>query len=230
MEDLTGKKFGKLKVLSRSDKFTPGLGRKWVCRCSCGRICEKRTSQLNNGVQSCGCFRSQALKQRHRQGLIKYRGPVKHGGRKLPEYQIWVGMIRRCEDRNRDEYVRYGGAGITVCDQWRESFSGFLRDMGSRPSPSHTLERKDNTLGYSPSNCVWDTRKNQTKNRSNTILVTYNGRTASLAEWSDLTGISLSCLYQRHARGWTSEKLLQTPPQRRTGNTANAATGTGSTK
>jgi hypothetical protein len=83
---------------------------------------------------------------------------------KSPAYQTWRGMKARCYNTNNKYYHKYGGAGITVCDRWRYSFGAFLEDMGERP-PGHTLDRKNNKLGYTPENCRWATRKSQRLNQ-----------------------------------------------------------------
>lgn len=86
------------------------------------------------------------------------------------EYRSWAGMIQRCTNVNNPMYSYYGGKGIKVCEEWRKSYSTFLKDMGRRPSKLHTLDRKDSTLGYNPDNCKWSTREEQTRNRPSNVL------------------------------------------------------------
>ena len=78
---------------------------------------------------------------------------------------VWSDMKRRCHRESHHAYANYGGRGITVCERWRQSFAHFLEDMGPRPDPSLTLERVDNSAGYSPENCVWATRLEQGLNK-----------------------------------------------------------------
>lgn len=95
----------------------------------------------------------------------------KHGfntrKKRIPEYDCWANMIRRCENEFHPCYKYYGGRGIKVCKRWRQNFLNFIEDMGFRPSPKAELDRIDNDGNYTPSNCRWTDRKTQILNSRN---------------------------------------------------------------
>lgn len=106
--------------------------------------------------------------------------PIKHGhrtnGYKSPEYKAWLGMKRRCYDPKCKDYPNWGGRGIGVCDEWRTSFVAFLRDMGLKPSPLHTIDRLRSNDDYCPSNCRWATFQQQgAENRRGLVQVVVDG-------------------------------------------------------
>ncbi|WP_143565689.1 hypothetical protein [Sinorhizobium fredii] len=92
-------------------------------------------------------------------------GKVTHGGTRLPEYRVWAGMHQRCNNPKSTRYAKYGGRGIMICERWN-SFENFLADMGPRPTPDHSIDRRDNDGNYEPGNCRWATRSEQQQNKS----------------------------------------------------------------
>lgn len=131
----------------------------------------------------------------------------KDGRSKRTEYTVWLSMRQRCLNPNATKYPSYGGRGITICERWNE-FNNFLADMGHRPTPAHTLDRKKNDLGYSPENCRWATRKEQQNNRGCNVRLTYLGKTQTMTEWAEELGIGDSTIWGRIAKNWPIEKVL----------------------
>lgn len=153
--EMVGFVSGRLTVVSQHSQ-KPGGEYLWLCRCECGGSSISAGYELRSGhTRSCGCLAKEALSRRMK----------KHGLSHLPEFKIWMGMIRRCTDRKMINYDRYGGRGIKVCDEWAESFANFYRDMGNRPSPKHSIDRINNEKGYSADNCRWATASEQAQNK-----------------------------------------------------------------
>ena len=126
---------------------------------------------------------------------------TKHGMRNTVEYRIWVGIKRRCTNPNVYEYPRYGGAGITMHHAWADSFIAFFNYVGKRPEGMQSLDRIDNTKGYTPDNVRWATSKQQANNRKNNVVLIRDGVYKTMAEWADELGISYETIQWRVKRG-----------------------------
>jgi len=117
-------------------------------------------------------------------------------------------MKQRCLNPNNQAYSYYGGRGITVCQEWIDSFACFIRDVGLRPTPKHTIDRyPDKNGNYEPNNVRWATRKEQVDNRRHPTSITFNGETRSIAEWAQHLGLSYQVLYGRLERHPLEEVL-----------------------
>lgn len=199
--DLTGVTFGRLTAVKYKgiDKYKSSL---WECSCSCGGSVITTITRLRTGrTKSCGCLTKERLAKLG----------VTHGMSKSLTYSRWSGMVERCTCHRTAGYERYGGAGITVCKRW-EDFTAFLADMGECPSKEYTLDRIDNTKGYHKDNCRWATWKEQARNRTTTIYLTFKGIRKSMSEWAEITKIKHDTLYQRIKHfEWTVEEALTTP-------------------
>lgn len=139
---------------------------------------------------------------------------TKHGMARCPEYLSWVSMIQRCHNEQATGYHNYGGRGICVCPAWRSSFKAFFRDMGSRPSPQHTLDRINNDGNYDPGNCRWATASEQKRNSRAAKLLTHNGQTKTIVAWAEDLGVSRFLIRKRIAAGWSAEDALTKPSHR----------------
>ena len=140
------------------------------------------------------------------------KGPnYRHGWYGTPEYQTWAEMKHRCTAAGARDYQRWGARGIRFCERW-EKFENFILDMGPRPGPGYSLDRIDNYGPYAPENCRWATWKQQANNRSNTDLLTYDGRTMSLSAWAREIGLSQGALWRRiHKSGWSVRRAIGEP-------------------
>lgn len=127
-----------------------------------------------------------------------------------PLYPVWRAMINRCHNPNSKSYRVYGGRGISVCDRWQQSFWDFLEDMGTKPYPSATIERKNVNGNYDKGNCRWASAREQSRNTRFNRLLTFSGKTQCIAEWSEQTGLSQDLIWARKKLGWTDEAALTT--------------------
>lgn len=198
-----GLQFGKLTVTGTALRS----GRpNWICLCSCGKTKTIRSSFVRCGhTVSCGCAHAAGME----------RSVVTHGnsrvGKMTAEYICWRQMRIRCHKSSDKSFADYGGRGISVCPQWRESFSQFLADMGPRPSSDHSIERIDNSGNYKPSNCRWATRLEQCRNRRSNKMLTHNGKTQCMKDWAKELGVRIQLLHSRLKRGWSVADTLSKP-------------------
>jgi hypothetical protein len=146
---------------------------------------------------------------------IEKHGLLKRGAPVPPEYRAWYQMVYRCTNPKFDQWKDYGGRGIKVCDSWRYSFTTFLKDMGPRPSAKHSIDRIDNAKGYEPSNCRWATREEQNGNMRTSVRLTHDGRTQCVSAWAREMGLSATTLVARLRNGWSVERALTAPANRR---------------
>lgn len=194
--ELTGRRFGRLTVTSFSG-CEKGLS-KWRCVCDCGNEVDVVGCYLTSGnTKSCGCARRENSANAAR----------KHDGHGTRLYRIWRNMRARCRYQSVRQFNDYGGRGIRVCDEW-DDFSSFQKwAFASGYSDDMTIDRIDNSKGYSPDNCKWSTRTQQNRNRRSNHII--DGKTIS--EWAEESGINVQTLQSRIGRGMTLEQAIKTP-------------------
>src|SRR5258708_7439859 len=170
--DLTGKRFGRWTVLhfAHAIRYPKCAKAVWRCRCDCGTEKNVRAESLRNGTSlSCRCLQREVQRD-----LQTIHGHTRHNGLSSAEYTAWAHMIQRCTNPNCEEWKNYGLRGISVCGYWL-TFSNFFADMGSKPTPNHTLERVNNNESYSADNCVWATYACQSRNHRRNRWIEWNG-------------------------------------------------------
>jgi hypothetical protein len=156
--DLTGQRFGRLTVLCRDNDISPIY---WRCQCDCGKSKTILGTSIRDGrARSCGCLIAEAAKSRM----------TKHGKSEISEYRSWESMKNRCFRKTYHSYQRYGGRGITVCEQWINDFAAFYAYIGPKPSKHHSLDRINNNKNYEPGNVRWASKIEQSRNSSKTKI------------------------------------------------------------
>lgn len=202
-KDLTGQKFGRLTVIERAP--TKNKRTMWKCVCSCPNktIFIVDSANLTSGhTKSCKCLNNERIgnlnKTHHKTDTRLHR--------------IWGSMKQRCYNPKNNRYKTYGAEGKTVCEEWQEFAPFYDWAMANGYRNDLTIERIDETKGYLPENCRWATQKEQQNNRRNNHLITYNGKTQTIAQWADDIGIKYQTLLRRiNVSKWNIEKAFKTP-------------------
>ena len=192
--DLTGKKYGMITVIRRSEKT--GNGKKptvlWECVCDCGKEMIVSSSALLTGhTVSCGCKK------------------IKHGfSHKERLYNTWGCMRQRCNNPNNTSYEHYGGRGISICDEWNDyvNFRNWAYANGYDDTLS--IDRINNDGNYEPSNCRWVNNEVQTNNQSRNRIIEYKGCKYTMAQLAKELGLSYSSMQHRIERGWSIERIV----------------------
>lgn len=198
-----GTRFGKLEVVGEAPpKVGKDGGHRSVslCRCDCGNRKTVTSSNLiSGGTISCGCSKLERIKT--------------HGRTGSGIYNTWGNMIQRCNNVGSPAYLDWGGRGIAICDRWLK-FECFLDDMGERP-PNTSLDRIDNSLGYSKENCRWATRTEQNRNSRHNRVVTVFGVTGCVSELCERFHLRHKPILKRIERGWSLERAFTEPIHRK---------------
>ena len=171
-----------------------------LAKCFCGNEWEVRLTYLRNKhTKSCGCAKIAECKSRATHGHT-HRGNINR------TYTTYRDMRTRCENVSYKEFNLYGGRGIKVCDRW-SNYENFLADMGERPD-GLSIERKDVNGDYSPDNCIWANNEIQANNKRNSVLLDYQGKVQTVAQWARELGILDKTIYFRLSKGWSTGKAL----------------------
>ena len=196
LDSIVGKKQNKLTILGH---FKKGKNKSnyFICQCECGRIAEIRANHLlNDNQETCGRYH-----KKYQDSQI---------GAKI--YSAWNGMIQRCYSTKSHKYYAYGARGITVCEEWRNSYDAFYKwAIENGYEIGLWIERIDNNGNYCPENCKWATRKEQMRNTRRNRFIEYNGETRTLSEWCEILSLPYGTMNSRINRGYSPQKAFETP-------------------
>ena len=208
-----GSKIGRLTMIEKI--INPDTGKiQWKCKCDCGNTTIVDEKNLKYGhTKSCGC--------------LKKESSIIHGESKTNLYDIWNNIKSRCNNPNTKFYKDYGARGIFMCKEWADDYTVF-RDWalanGYIPDAIYennrdklTVERIDYNGPYCPENCKLIPLSKQNENKRNNVRYEFNGKKLLAKEWAEETGIPLTTINSRLARGWSIDKILTTNKLRETG-------------
>lgn len=198
-KDLSEKKFSRLTVVGmNTDNKCNKNNVMWDCVCECGGKTITSSYSLNSGhTKSCGC--------------LQIESATKHGMYKTQLYSLWFHIKERCTSENCNNFHRYGGRGIKMCDEWINDpleFIKWCKNNGYKKGLQ--IDRIDNDGNYEPSNCRFVKAKINARNRSNNHIIKYNGKEMCISEWAEYLGISNQTILSRIRAGHTPEKALST--------------------
>lgn len=201
--NLSGRRYGKLVAVKPTSK-RKGTLVVWECKCDCGATAYVPSAYLTSGnTKSCGCYKSECSKARLKT----------HGDTKTRLWIEWVNMKQRCLNPKSSSYERYGAKGVSVCEEWKNSYTAFKSwTMSNGYADDLTIDRIDGTKGYSPENCRWVTKTQQANNRKTNKIVTYGDFTGTLSELCKKLSLSYPLVSERLRFGWSVEEAIELPP------------------
>jgi hypothetical protein len=165
------------------------LERRIECRCICGRIISVLMCNLtSNHSKSCGCEKGDTGKNFFKHGLCK-----------TSIHSVYRGMIARCYNKGSEFYNRYGGRGITICDEWRNNFISFYEwSLSNGYKKWLEIDRYPNNDGnYEPSNCRWATKMENCNNRCNSLFFYIGNEKMTLRDICDRYKLKRATVYMR---------------------------------
>lgn len=196
--DLTGYCHYFLTVLRKAE-----YGREqWVCKCKCGNVVTlPRCKILIN--KSCGC-----LEKLNRQSIGQRT--AKHNKTNTRLFSIWSGIKSRCNNPNTEHYDRYGGRGISICEEWENNFTSFYDWSVNNGYADHlSIDRKDVNGNYEPNNCKWSTNKEQAQNKENTLYVNCGSYNMTASEFSKQNCIDYDYIKRKIKKGYDAETIIK---------------------
>lgn len=217
--DISGKIFNYIKVIRfhhKEYKSANNVEYYWECEClGCGKHIIVSRRALQRGRKSCGC-----MSRVSHNGSNYHLGVKSHGMSKTRFYKIYRKMIERCYKTSGNTYEC---RNIQVCDEWLGShgFEHFKKDMYNSyilhtekfGEENTSIDRVNNDGDYSKTNCKWSTLKERANNKSNNIVIEFNGVNKTLAEWAEYLGWNYYTLMNRYRRGWSVERILTEEPR-----------------
>lgn len=190
-KDLTGQTFGRLVAIGLNPERTSNGSARWNCLCACGKQVVVIGQELRKkSTTSCGCLRAENY------GVYS----ITHGMAHSKEYKAWDAARYRCFNPHAHGFHNYGGRGISMCEEWRSSFSTFYANMGPCLKRM-SLERINVNGNYEPGNCKWATSTEQCRNMRHNVFITHGGETRTLIEWAGRSGIHENIIRRRHKAG-----------------------------
>lgn len=201
-ENLAGKRFGRLTIISPSTNaiLTTRPRAYWNCLCDCGKEKIVCADGMKSGrTQSCGCYRREQSS----------KAATKHGLKHTHIYEVWLGIKKRCLNKNRPDYRYYGARGIKMHEPWARDVALFAKETSEGYAPTLTIDRIDVDGDYAPGNIRWIDHTHQMRNRRNNVVITHGGKTMCAAEWDRKLGLSRGCITRMmHRRKITCDAAL----------------------
>ncbi|MFE6075613.1 hypothetical protein ACFVQB_14170 [Paenibacillus sp. NPDC057886] len=192
--NLEGKKLGELTILKRVYPKTKQTCAHWLCKCNCGKKFISQSGALIGG---------------HTKRCVKCRQGLRRKCDNKRILNTWNHMIQRCYTMKATHYNDYGGRGIKVCDEWRNSPQEFEKwAMSNGYSDVLTIDRINVDGNYEPDNCRWVDQKTQANNKRNNRYVEYEGIRKTIKQWSEELGVSEYRIRYRMNQGITDPKII----------------------
>lgn len=192
----------------------PKHPKRFIYRCFCGKeFPTYRGSVKSKKTRSCGCYRHYLNREQAK--ALKIHGHTwKNNGRPTKTYVTWMNMKQRCINSKHPEYHNYGARDIKVCESWLKSFENFLEDMGEQPK-GLSIDRIDNTKGYSKQNCRWTTQKHQCSNTRRNVWCTLpDGTHGTITQLCEIYNIRSNTVATRVARGMDLVTAITKPTRK----------------